>query len=146
MTYEWGDCILETVKKASRMLDTATVVQVSTIDALGFPNIVALTPLPLDRSLDTIYFYTTHSSATVKNLENSVNAAIYIFNESAHSSLMLKGRLIIVSAQELDQEWQSSLNGFQKSLHYPDPAILRFSAMAVKVREGGQVTYSDPLA
>ncbi|QFR66099.1 pyridoxamine 5'-phosphate oxidase family protein [Furfurilactobacillus rossiae] len=135
--------MLKTIKVAEKMLESATVFQVSTIDSLGFPNITALTPLKMDRSLDTIFFYTKHNSATVKNLSNTTNAAIYCFNEDTHTSLMLKGRFLIVNPQELDSSWTDYLNGFQKSLNYIDPAILRFTSLAVKVRESGKVSYSD---
>ncbi|GAB6092708.1 pyridoxamine 5'-phosphate oxidase family protein [Furfurilactobacillus curtus] len=135
--------MLETIKRAEHMLDHASVFQVATIDTLGFPNIVALTPLSLDRSLDNIFFYTTHSSSTVKNLANSTNAAIYCFAEENHSSLMLKGRFLIVSPTTLPDQWQKTLNQFQQSLNYEDPAILRFTSLAVKVREAGEITYSD---
>lgn len=135
--------MLETINQAEKMLDKATVFQVATIDKLGFPNIVALTPLPLDRSLDTVFFYTTHSSSTVKNLSRSTNAAIYCFDESKHSSLMLKGRFMIVSPSSLSGPWQEALNSFQRSLNYPDPSILRFTSLAFKIREAGHISYSD---
>ncbi len=47
-----------TRQAALHMIQTAPVFTLATVDADGFPTMVALSPLPIKRSLEELYFYT----------------------------------------------------------------------------------------
>ena len=48
-----------TRQAALHMIQTAPVFTLATVDADGFPTMVALSPLPIKRSLEELYFYTS---------------------------------------------------------------------------------------
>ncbi|UQS84250.1 pyridoxamine 5'-phosphate oxidase family protein [Bombilactobacillus thymidiniphilus] len=130
-----------TLKLARQYVQDATVFQVATIDAMGFPNLVALTPLTTSRGIDSVLFYTGKETATVRNLTNSCNAAIICFKEKEYSSLMLKGSLRI--EPHMVEQVSDALSHFQSRLRYEQPVVLRFRTMSIKFRQHNKIDYQQ---
>ncbi|MBA1434475.1 pyridoxamine 5'-phosphate oxidase family protein [Bombilactobacillus bombi] len=127
--------------QANQVIKETNVLAVATLDKMNFPSLVVLTPLPIQRSIKSVLFYTSEHSTTFKNLMNSSQAALICFEEVNHSSIMLKGNLAVVPQAVQNPQLQASLNAFQKELHYTKPVILRFTTMAVKIRHDNHIDY-----
>ncbi|GAK47035.1 pyridoxamine 5'-phosphate oxidase [Secundilactobacillus oryzae JCM 18671] len=130
----------EALKKANQIIQDTNVFQVATIDEQGFPCQVALTPLPINRSGNSVLFYTSGKTTIIRNMTRSSNASIFCFNEADYSSVSLKGTLRIMQSEPINDELQNALTTFQKTLNYEDPVILKFSAMTLKVRYNNAIT------
>lgn len=126
---------------AEQMLQAAQVLTVATVDKMGFPCTTALTPLPHDRSLKHLFFYTGRQTETVQNILERNQATIFAFNLSDYSSIMLKGSFHLLNQNNFPQDWRQDLSDFQISLHYQDPVIVVFQTIAVKLRQNHEVAY-----
>lgn len=122
----------QTILQANQYIKNAKVCEVATIDRMGFPSLVSLTPLTYQRSVATILFYTRFENSTVVNLANCANAAVLCFNEQDYSSVMLKGSLKIVAP--ISEKMRHNLTTFQKQLQYEHPIFLQFHTLSVKLR------------
>ncbi|KRL11713.1 MAG: pyridoxamine 5'-phosphate oxidase family protein [Schleiferilactobacillus perolens] len=140
-----GQAPVDTIGQAEQLLKEATVMQFSTIDKRGFPNIVALTPLKLERSLKQVLFYTDRDTTTVHNIVESSKVSIYCFNERHHCSVGLQGYAGLVSRSEIQKSYVNDLTKYQKSLNYKHPVFLRFTTIFVKVRYQDNVTFQKLL-
>jgi len=90
-----------TIRQADILLRECTVMQVATLDTdTGFPNIVSLTPLKSHRSLKEILFYTDRDTTTIQNVLEKPVVAVYCFNELHHSSLLLRAKAVVLTAEE----------------------------------------------
>lgn len=123
-----------TRQAALKMIQAAPVFTLATVDANGYPTMVALSPLPNKRRLEELFFYTSRQTTTAYNLQHSKRAALFCYDLTDYSSLMLKGRLSLVGTNAFDQDWRTQLNSFQQRLDYHDPVILRFQTVAIKLR------------
>lgn len=119
---------------AQQLLQQQTTFTVATVDSQGFPTTVALSALPQQRSLETLFFYTSRQTMTVQNMRHQSRATIFCFDETTHASLMLKGYLTEVGSTQLPVDWVQQLTPFQQQLDYQQPIILQFKTLAMKVR------------
>ncbi|MFC6200731.1 pyridoxamine 5'-phosphate oxidase family protein [Lactiplantibacillus nangangensis] len=124
-----------TRQAALHMIQATAVFTVATIDSKGFPTTVALSPLPLDRNLEQLFFYTSRQTTTVKNIERCHHATLFCYQLADYSSLMLKGTLTIVGHTEFTTDWRKELSPFQRRLNYHDPVILKFQTASIKIRQ-----------
>ncbi|BDZ29560.1 pyridoxamine 5'-phosphate oxidase family protein [Lactiplantibacillus sp. WILCCON 0030] len=124
-----------TRQAALHMIQTTAVFTVATIDASGFPTTVALSPLPLDRNLEQLFFYTSRQTTTVKNIQRCNRATLFCYHLADYASLMLKGHLTLVGHEEFTTDWRKELSPFQRRLNYHDPVILKFQTSSIKIRE-----------
>ena len=120
---------------ALHMIQAAPIFTLATIDANGFPTMVALSPMPTHRSLEELFFYTSRQTTTAQNIRASKRASLFCYNLSDYSSVMLKEHITFAGIDAFDQDWHLELNAFQRRLNYKDPVILRFQTSAVKVRQ-----------
>lgn len=134
-----------TIRQAQQLLQEATVMEFATMDQRGFPNIVALTPLTLDRSLKHVLFYTDRDTTTIRNIAESPKASIYCFNERHHCSLGLQGYAGLISRDEVQDKYRANLTAYQQALAYTHPVFLRFTTIFVKVRYQDNVTFQKLL-
>jgi len=132
-----------TIRQADILLRECTVMQVATLDTdTGFPNIVSLTPLKSHRSLKEILFYTDRDTTTIQNVLEKPVVAVYCFNELHHSSLLLRAKAVVLTAEEAIPSFTESLNSFQKSLQYDRPVIIRCNPLTVKIRYNNDIEFS----
>ncbi|WP_137626222.1 pyridoxamine 5'-phosphate oxidase family protein [Lactiplantibacillus pingfangensis] len=124
-----------TRQAALHMIQTIAVFTVATIDETGFPTTVVLSPLPLDRSLEQLFFYTSRQTTTVKNIQHNNRATLSCYNLANFSSLMMKGHLTLVGHEAFTTNWRNELTPFQKQLAYHDPVILKFQTNSIKIRQ-----------
>ncbi|MFB9769122.1 pyridoxamine 5'-phosphate oxidase family protein [Lactiplantibacillus modestisalitolerans] len=123
-----------TRQAALNMLQRATAFTVATVDASGYPTLVVLSPLPGNRSLNHLFFYTSRQTQTVKNLAHTHRASLLYYQVADYSSLLLRGQLTLVGNDAFDHDWHDALNTFQQQLNYHDPVILRFQTHSLKIR------------
>lgn len=132
-----------TIRQADILLRECTVMQVATLDIdTGFPNIVSLTPLKSHRSLKEILFYTDRDTTTIHNVLEKPVVAVYCFNELHHSSLLLRAKAVVLTAEEALPSFTENLNSFQKSLQYDRPVIIRCNPLTVKIRYNNDIEFS----
>ena len=132
-----------TIRQADILLRECTVMQVATLDIdTGFPNIVSLTPLKSHRSLKEILFYTDRDTTTIHNVLEKPVVAVYCFNELHHSSLLLRAKAVVLTAEEVLPNFAENLNTFQKSLQYDRPVIIRCTPLTVKIRYNNDIEFS----
>ena len=124
-----------TRQAALQMIQTAAVFTVATIDASGFPTLVALSPLPTRRSLTQLFFYTSRQTMTAKNIQSCKKATLFCYNLDDYTSVMLKGQLRVVGHDEFAEDWHQELNAFQQQLAYKEPIILKFQTQTIKIRQ-----------
>lgn len=132
-----SDNILEI---ANQLVQKSAVFVVASLDEMGFPSQVALTPLPLNKSINSILFYTDKSKSTIRNIANDNRIAIFSYNQRNYSSICLKGHFRIVSEGKLSDDIQKLLNRFQWELAYTDPVILQFNTMSFRLRNNNEIT------
>ncbi|WP_370866701.1 pyridoxamine 5'-phosphate oxidase family protein [Secundilactobacillus kimchicus] len=116
---------------------------VASVDKMGFPSQVALTPLPplpLNKSINSILFYTDKSKSTTRNITNGNKIAIFSYNQQNYSSICLKGHFRIISEGKLSDDIQKLLNRFQRELTYTNPVILQFNTMSCRLRNNNEIT------
>ncbi len=130
----------KSIEIANQLVDKAEVFSVTTIDKNDFPNTVALTPLPINKSVKSILFYTNRDTSTVINMREDSQSSIFSFSRDDYSSICMKGKLHIFPIDEVTDDIQKYLNKFQKHLHYDDPIILKFDTLSFKVRLNDQIT------
>ena len=128
------------IKLASELINSVSVFSVTTIDKSNFPNTVALTPLPINKSIRSILFYTNRDTSTAKNIRSESQASVFSFSDVDYSSICLKGNLHVFPIDEITADIQQYLNKFQNHLNYDDPVILKFDTMSFKVRSNDQIT------
>ena len=124
-----------TRQAALHMIQTAPVFTLATVDADGYPTMVALSPLPIKRSLESLYFYTSRQTSTTQNIQNWRQASLFYYQLSDYASIMLRGTLTLVGNNVFDQDWRAELTDFQQQLNYKDPVILRFQTSSIKIRQ-----------
>jgi len=132
-----------TRQSAEQMIAATTVFTVATIDANGYPTTVALSPLATERTLTSLFFYTSRQTTTVQNLQACKRATLFCYDDTNYSSLMLKGHLAEVGAPQLPANWQTVLTPFQRALNYHDPVILKFQTSAIKVRQAMSIDHLE---
>ncbi|GAY72900.1 pyridoxamine 5'-phosphate oxidase family protein [Lentilactobacillus kosonis] len=130
------------IKLAGELVNSVSVFSVTTIDKSNFPNTVALTPLPINKSLRSILFYTNRDTATVKNIRKESQVSVFSFSDVDYSSICLKGNLHVFPIDEITDDIQQYLNKFQSHLNYDDPVILKFDTISFKVRSNDKITSS----
>lgn len=124
-----------TRQAALQMIQTAPVFTLATVDADGYPTMVALSPLPIKRRLEELYFYTSRQTSTAQNIQNCRQASLFYYQLSDYSSIMLRGKLTLVGNNAFDQDWRTALTDFQQQLDYKDPVILHFQTNSIKIRQ-----------
>ncbi|MCT3228896.1 pyridoxamine 5'-phosphate oxidase family protein [Lactiplantibacillus plantarum] len=124
-----------TRQAALHMIQTAPVFTLATVDADGFPTMVALSPLPIKRSLEELYFYTSRQTSTTQNIQNWRQASLFYYQLSDYASIMLRGKLSLVGTNVFEQDWRAELTDFQQQLNHKDPVILRFQTSSIKIRQ-----------
>lgn len=124
-----------TRQAALHMIQTTSVFTLATVDADGFPTMVALSPLPIKRSLEELYFYTSRQTSTTQNIQNWRQASLFYYQLSDYASIMLRGKLSLVGTNVFEQDWRAELTDFQQQLNYIDPVILRFQTSSIKIRQ-----------
>ncbi len=112
-----------TRQAALHMIQTAPVFTLATVDADGFPTMVALSPLPIKRSLEELYFYTSRQTSTTQNIQNWRQASLFYYQLSDYASIMLRGKLSLVGTNVFEQDWRAELTDFQQQLNYKDPVV-----------------------
>lgn len=135
-----------TRQAALKMIQTAFVFTLATIDRHGFPTMVALVPLPTKRSLTEIFFYTSRQTMTAQNIRANNRASLFCYDRSDYSSVMLKGRLTLVGTEAFQNDWRNELNDFQRQLNYQDPVILKFQTNSIKIREMMKIDHLERLS
>ncbi|AKU59255.1 hypothetical protein LPL9_1201 [Lacticaseibacillus paracasei] len=68
--------------------------------------------------------------------------AVYCFNELHHSSLLLRAKTAVLTAEEVLPNFAENLNTFQKSLQYDRPVIIRCTPLTVKIRYNNDIEFS----
>ncbi|WP_318767489.1 pyridoxamine 5'-phosphate oxidase family protein [Lactiplantibacillus carotarum] len=134
-----------TRQAALNMILAAPIFTLATIDASGYPTMVALRPLPTHRSLKELFFYTSRQTMTVQNLRASKHASLFCYSLDDYSSVMLKGQLTVVGHTAFQSDWRHELNDFQKQLNYQDPVILRFQTSTIKIRQMTRIDHLERL-
>ena len=124
-----------TRQAAQKMIQATAVFTVATIDENGFPTTVALSPLPSDRHIEQLFFYTSRQTTTVKNIQRCNRATLFCYNLTDYSSLMLKGHLTLAGHEAFTTDWRNELTPFQQRLAYHDPVILKFQTNSIKMRQ-----------
>lgn len=117
------------------IIQAAPVFTLATVDADGFPTMVALSPLPIKRSLEELYFYTSRQTSTTQNIQNWRQASLFYYQLSDYASIMLRGKLSLVGTNVFEQDWRAELTSFQQQLNYKDPVILKFQTSSIKIRQ-----------
>ncbi|WP_047998638.1 pyridoxamine 5'-phosphate oxidase family protein [Lactiplantibacillus herbarum] len=124
-----------TRQTALHMIQAAPVFTVATIDASGYPTMVALSPLPTKRSLEQLFFYTSRQTTTAQNIQNQKQASLFCYHLADYTSIMLRGQLTLVGNDVFQHDWHDELTDFQQQLAYKDPVILRFQTNSIKIRQ-----------
>ncbi|AVK64098.1 pyridoxamine 5'-phosphate oxidase family protein [Lactobacillus sp. CBA3606] len=135
-----------TRQAALQMIQTTPVFTVATIDATGFPTLVALSPLPTHRTLEQLFFYTSRQTTTAQNIQHNRRATLFCYHLADYASLMLKGHLTLSSPEQMGPTWQPELTTFQQQLAYKDPVILRFQTQTIKIRQAMTIDHLERVA
>ncbi len=125
----------------SELMQNTEVVYLATVDGDGFPQVRAMVNLrntSLNPSTakvfeshldDFLMYFTTHkSSDKIKHIQMNPNASVYFCDSKQRCSLLLAGKIEIVSDAKLKKDlWQQRwIKHFPTGAEDPEYIVLRF--------------------
>ena len=131
----------------SKLMQTAEVVYLATVDGDGFPQVRAMVNLrnaSLNPSAakvfdghddDFLMYFTTHkSSDKMKHIRTNPNASVYFCDSKQRCGLLLAGKIEIASEAKLKKDlWQDRwIKHFPTGAEDPEYTVLRFVPSFVK--------------
>jgi general stress protein 26 len=135
-----------------KVMESLSVVDLTTIDKNGFPSTRAMLNLrnkqeypnltalyELEKNPMTVYLITNTSSEKIGEIQQNGNACLYFCNSQAFHGVLLQGTVEIVTDKEFRQKvWQK---GWE--IYYPegdsDYSLLRFVPNKLKVYDNFSV-------
>jgi general stress protein 26 len=138
--------ITEKQAECLKVMESLSVVDLTTIDKNGFPSTRAMLNLrnkheypslpalyELEKNPLTVYLTTNTSSEKIGEIQQNGNACLYFCNSQAFHGVLLQGTVEIVTDKELRQKvWQKDWE-----IYYPegdsDYSLLRFVPNKLKV-------------
>ncbi len=123
--------MVDVIKAAEKLVKSAKVSIIGSIDEQGFPNIKAmLAPRKLE-GLKTVYFSTNTSSQRVGQFLVNPKASLYFYQQETFQGVLLLGEMAVLTDKAIKELiWQAG-----DELYYPlgvtdpDYCVLKFVAV-----------------
>lgn len=117
-----------------KIIESANVSFISSIDENGFPNTKAMLPPRKRNGIKEFYFTTNTSSLRVSQYLNNAKASIYFFNRRYFQGVMIVGTMEVLTDQEIKNEiWQEGDElYYPQGVNDPDYCVLRFTGQKAR--------------